>query len=169
MKYKIILLLSIFFLNSSAYTQDSTLFNNNYEKDIIQRRDGIRFITPKNGINKTNPKLGIERDPTFRKCRKIESAEGRSKCFGKILYGHLRNTIEIDRRLDGNPAVELVIRFTISKTGEIKDIKFLKSNDKSGKYERKMISSINQLPRLEPGIKKGKPADIPFTFSMKFG
>ena len=151
---------------SLAFAQDSTLIRNDYEKDTIMRRK-FDFIKPKKGIKAINPDYGVEREPTFKKCKNIDNSEGRRNCFSKIFYGRLKK-IKHDNSLLDKQEVEMLVQFTISKTGEIKDIKFLKSNDESGKYEKRIIEFIENLPHMEPGLKNGEPVNIPFSFPIKF-
>ncbi|WP_222982499.1 energy transducer TonB [Flagellimonas meishanensis] len=168
MKTEYFTLFVITFLSLSAYTQDSTVIKNDYKKDTLRGRHFGNYIKPENGIKATSPDYGIDRDPTFRKCKNIESSEGRRKCFSETFYGHLRKKIRHDTSKLGDEAIEMIVQFTITKTGEIRNIHFIKSDDKSGDYEKEMIRVINKLPPLEPGTKNGSPVDIPFTFPIKF-
>ena len=167
MKTKILIFLSIAFTNCFLYSQDSTVIKNDYEKDTISKRK-FDYVKPKNGIKPINPEYGVEREPTFRKCRNIEDSNDRRDCFSRIFYGRLKRKVKHDDSLLGKQAVEMLVQFTITKTGELKDIKFLKSNDPTGKYEKKIIEFINELPPMEPGLKNGKPVNIPFSFPIKF-
>ena len=167
MKINIVIFLSIAFINSWLYPQDSTLIKNDYEKDTISKRK-FDYIKPKNGIKAINPAFGVEREPTFRKCRNIKNSNERRNCFSRIFYGRLKRKVKHDNSLLGKAPVEMLVQFTITKTGELNDIKFLKSNDSTGKYEKKIIEFINELPPMEPGLKNGKPVNIPFSFPIKF-
>ncbi len=167
MKTLDLILFVMFFSSISIFAQDSTVIKNNYEKDTI-RKSKFNYIKPKNGIKPINPDYGVDREPTFKKCSTIKSSDGRRNCFSKIFYGRLKRKIRHNSSLLDKQPIEMLVQFTISKTGELKDIKFLKSNDTKGKYEKQIIKFIEELPPIEPGLKKGQPVNIPFSFPIKF-
>lgn len=167
MKTLYITLFIVFFPSILIFAQDSTVIKSNYEKDTIRKRK-FDYIEPKNGIKPINPDYGVDREPTFRKRSSIKSSDGRRNCFSKVFYGRLKRKIKHDGSLLDKQPIEMLVQFTISKTGELKDIKFLKSNDTSGKYEKQIIKFIEELPPMEPGLKNGKPVNIPFSFPIKF-
>jgi TonB family protein len=67
-----------------------------------------------------------------------------------------------------NEDAEVIVAFTISKDGLIKDIQVLKEPD-NHVFGRQVVKLLEKCPRWEPGrLANGKAADIRYTLPVKF-
>jgi hypothetical protein len=78
---KLIILILVFNNFGILLAQNMPEIDNSSEKDTLKGTNYKDYIYPKDGITATNPELGIDRDPTFRKCKDFESADKRRRCF----------------------------------------------------------------------------------------
>ena len=60
----------------------------------------------------------------------------------------------------------VVVRFTVSKEGSIKDINVIRSLSPSCDAEAVRVVSI--MPKWVPGMQKGKPVDVIYTLPFSF-
>lgn len=60
----------------------------------------------------------------------------------------------------------VVLRFTISRAGSIKDLKIVRSLHSL--LDKEAIRIVSIMPRWIPGMKDGKPADIEYTLPILF-
>jgi|GEM_PF-4228039 len=61
---------------------------------------------------------------------------------------------------------EVVTKFIVSKTGEIKDVSVVRGVIKS--LDKAAIQLVNKMPKWEPGRQKGEAVDVWFTLPLRF-
>jgi protein TonB len=162
-KLTLLILLSTNFIFSQ---NNSTTENKEYEKDTIIGKK-FDYVKPVDGFITGNDFGVNDREPTFKKCKGKSALDEKRKCFSEIFYNTIQKKIRIKKITKQNKNLDLLVKFTLHKSGKITNIEFLKSNDKSGYFEREVIRIINKLPKFEPGIKDGKLVSVPYSFPIK--
>uniref|UniRef100_UPI0040490549 energy transducer TonB n=1 Tax=Gelidibacter sp. TaxID=2018083 RepID=UPI0040490549 len=162
-KLVLLILLSTNFVLSQS---NSTNKNKEYKKDTVIGKK-FDYVKPVDGFVTSNDFGVNDKEPTFKKCKGELTIADRRKCFSDIFYDNIQNKIRIKKIAKQNEKLDLVVKFTLHKSGKITNIEFLKSNDKSGYFEREVIRIINKLPKFEPGIKDGKLVSVTYSFPIK--
>ena len=88
---------------------------------------------------------------------------GEEDALGKFLAMHL-NPPKADM-IEGSNGV-VYANFTITKSGEIKDIRILKSP--GSEYSEEVIRVIKLMPRWQPGKKYGEVVAVSYTIPVRF-
>ncbi|MDA9057481.1 energy transducer TonB [Flavobacteriaceae bacterium] len=164
MKKLIILILLIPILTLSQNNSQSE--NREHSKDTIIGRK-FDFIKPTDGLITRNDFGGNDREPNFKKCKGKPTLIIRKKCFSETFYNTILKKIRIRKITKQNVNLDLLVKFTMHKSGKIKNIEFLKSNDVSGYFEKEISRIIKKLPKFEPSMKDGKLVSVSYSFPIK--
>lgn len=146
MKYFYIFILSIFLLLCcSSKKAESTILVNNPVNDTItyQNTDTNKVYTV------------VEQMPVF--------PGGESEMM-RFISENLRYPVIPDDKIMEN--LRTVVRFTITKTGEIKDIEPTKPQYKGTILTDSLTQLIKRMPRWTPGKQDGKEVDVYFTIPL---
>ncbi len=107
----------------------------------------------------------IEEVPTFPGCEKLAKSERRS-CFQERMDRHVRRTFrypEIAQEMGIQGRV--YVQFIIDEKGNITNIQ-LRGPDKNLEKEARWI--IEKLPKMIPGIQRGRAVRVPFSYPITF-
>ena len=109
------------------------------------------------------PFATVEEVPVFPGC---ENAENKRTCFNKMMQKHIAKNFRYpqeaqEKGIQGRVAV----MFTISEAGSIENIR-LRGPDSLLENEVERI--IKHLPKMKPGIHKGKAVKVPFSIPVNF-
>ena len=107
----------------------------------------------------------IEDVPVFPGCETIE-VSGRRKCFQEKIQQHIANNFQYppiaqEMGIQGR----VYVQFIIDKDGTIVEIK-TRGPDKNLEIEANRI--ISKLPKMTPGMQRGKPVRVPFSIPITF-
>ena len=61
-----------------------------------------------------------------------------------------------------------MVQFTVSNTGILKDIRFTKSNDIDGEFEKEVIRVLKKMPEIVPAQKNGEFVEASYSFPINF-
>ena len=109
----------------------------------------------------------VEDKPIFPGCEDIENKIKRGKCFERGVLKHIKNNFEypeIAKEMGAEGTVH--ISFTVSKTGKVKNVRVIRSVDKS--LENEGIRLVKSLPKMTPGKQRNKPVKVTFIVPIKF-
>lgn len=161
------LIFLIFIIPILALSQNNSQSENReYAKDTIVGKK-FDYIKPTDGLITRNDFGPNDREPNFKKCNEESNLEVRRKCFSKTFYDTILKKIRIRKITKKKENLDLLVKFTLHKSGKIKNIGFLKSNDTSGYFEKEITRIIKKLPKFEPGMKDGKLVSVPYSFPIK--
>jgi protein TonB len=107
----------------------------------------------------------VEDVPLFPGCETIELS-GRRKCFQEKIQQHIADnfrypSIAQEMGIQGR----VYVQFIIDRDGTITGIR-TRGPDKNLEFEANRI--ISKLPRMTPGMQRGKPVRVPFSIPIIF-
>lgn len=113
------------------------------------------------------PSGNIETVPIYPDCKKELNNKGREKCMGnKIAQFVIKNfNTHIAANLGLTGKQKILVTFKIDKYGNITDIR-PKTKNASLKYE--VLRVISLLPKMKPGIQRGKTVCVPYSLPIIF-
>lgn len=160
---------------SGKYKVD--LFDKNWEQYDASGKV-LHKIKFDNGVNRSGsgqinlfptqvPDGLLERVPIYPGCERLFSNKGWRKCLSTSISQFVASNFSVDvlsdRGLEGRHRIS--VSFKIGKEGEISDIQ---AKAQHPVLEREAIRVINLLPKMQPGIQRGKPVTVPYTFPIVF-
>lgn len=109
----------------------------------------------------------VENKPVFPGCEDQADEKAKYMCFQKSIHKHIAKNFEypeiaMEMEIQGN----VVISFTIAKTGAITDIQILRGVDKSLDQEAQRL--IKLLPKMIPAKQRGRPVPVKYTIPVRF-
>ena len=108
----------------------------------------------------------IENVPVFPGCERGSNMDKR-KCMSAKIAKFVQRKFNTDLAgslgLSGRQRINVV--FKIDKNGDIKGIRAKASHPS---LEQEAIRVINMLPRMKPGIQRGKPVIVPYSLPITF-
>jgi len=107
----------------------------------------------------------IEQVPTFPGCK--GNKEALKKCFNKKMQKHFVRKFDSDlpNELGLSPGKKRIIMlFKIDKNGNISDIK---ARAPHPKLQQEAVRIIKLLPKMTPGMQRGKPVGVKYTLPMR--
>ena len=130
-----------------------------YSQDIIVIDDEI-----KKGESSV-PFAVIEDVPTFPGCEEIEKGKKLS-CFNTKVSEHINTTFKYPSKARRkNIEGRVLVMFVINKEGDITNIE-TKGGDPILQTEALRI--VRLLPKMKPGMQKGKPVNVKYTLPITF-
>jgi bla regulator protein BlaR1 len=128
-------------------------------------------VTPKNSKEKAIDDEvvefnSIEIPPTFPGC---ENTLDKVKCFQDNLHQHIKNHFTYPKEAqDSNIQGKVFVKFIVEKNGAISIVNMKGPNPI---LEKEVKRILEQIPKLKPGIERGKPVrmsmSIPIDFKIK--
>ncbi len=105
--------------------------------------------------------------PTFKGCENIENEKERKICSDKKLFKFIGKNLKYPESALQNDLVgKVIIRFVISKEGEIKNAEILKElGEGTGEEALRVVKS---MPLWTPGKKDGNVVSTSFTLPIRF-
>ena len=109
----------------------------------------------------------VEEMPTFPGCEEVQNENERKRCAEsmmlKFVYGNLKYpALARSERIQGRA----IVSFVISQTGEIKDIKTLRTPSEEIGLEAQRI--IEAMPIWNPGKQRGETVDVKYILPIVF-
>ena len=108
----------------------------------------------------------VDQYPTFENCIDIDDILEKNKCFSKIITEEFKLNLENNNLVLNRTLVDTIkIVLRIDKFGKI-SIEEIKVSDQISDYKDIIVSSfdstVNNLPKLYPAIKRGQVVDVTF-------
>lgn len=145
--------------------RERLLLNSNDKNPIIvnldkQIKDLKKVI---NQGNTTIPFATVDKVPVFPGC---EDAENKRKCFNEKMQKHISKNFNYpqeaqDKGIQGRVSV----MFTIASDGSIQNIR---KRGPDSLLEKEVERIIKRLPKMKPGMHKGKAVNVPFSIPVTF-
>jgi len=116
--------------------------------------------------------LRAEQMPRFPGCEDMDgSNKEKESCSQKALFQYIAGNLKYPSiaRTNGIEGL-VVVRFIVSKTGKITDLKILSDIGAGcGKAALEVVESMNELPdSWTPGKQRGRPVNVQYTLPVKF-
>ncbi len=109
--------------------------------------------------------LGVERAPVFPGCEALTNNKARIDCMtyeiGKIINRRFDKDLAAAIGLNGQQRI--YVTFTISKTGEVVDVKVRAPHPR---LEKEALKVINLIPKMLPGIQSDRNVDVLFSLPI---
>ena len=107
----------------------------------------------------------IEEIPVFPGCEDVERRE-RLKCFNTKMSEHIRENFRYpEKALKREIQGRVYVQFVIDKEGNVVDV------DTRGAdpiLQTEAIRIFSLLPKMKPGIQKGKPVNVRYAMPLNF-
>lgn len=109
----------------------------------------------------------VDRMPCYAECYDLEDFAQRKSCTDKRLLEQIYETLKYpsfarNNGIEGN----VIISFTISKKGQIKDLEILR--DIGGGCGEAVLKSVSMLDEMLPGKHRGVPVNVSYKMPVKF-
>ena len=127
----------------------------------------VIFSQEKKNPTKDVPFSIIEKVPVYPGCTG-EDNEILKKCMSKKIGEHIAKKFKtsIAKKLKLKPGIQRInVQFTINKNGDVVNIHAKASHPK---LEKEAIRVVKSLPRMEPGMQKGKAVGVFYALPIKF-
>ncbi len=108
----------------------------------------------------------IENVPVFPGCESETSQKGKRACFNSMMQKHIRKNFrypEIAQEMGVQGRVSVM--FTIQKDGSIGNVR-MRGPDKN--LEKEAARIIDKLPKMTPGMQRGRAVRVPFSIPITF-
>ncbi len=137
-----------------------------------QRTNGIKSKIHNKEIKNDNFLFsGLEKTPTHKECAHLTDNYERKSCLKKKITEHIskkydakeaENIVRKNKLLENgkDTYVRTFVEFRINKKGKIENVKGTSVNDELTKLGEHVIK---KLPRLDPGVNKGKKISVIYT------
>jgi len=109
----------------------------------------------------------VDRMPCYESCFDDENPITRKRCTDKILMEQIYETLRYPIMAKSNDISGTVVAsFTVTKTGEISDVKILR--DIGGGCGQAVVKALKTLDQMMPGKKEGRPVNVSYKMPVKF-
>lgn len=121
-------------------------------------------------IDEEVPFAVIEDVPVFPGCESVPKNQ-RLKCFEEQMAKHIKKHLSIpEKAIENNIQGRVSVLFVIDKDGSITNVQV--RGPKGGEVlEKEALRVIGKLPKIKPGMQRGKPAKVkysqPITFKLQ--
>jgi len=124
----------------------------------------IRYVLEAGGIkskpNTTSPAQG---DGPFTVVEQMPEFEGGQSALSKYISDNLKYPKDASEKgIQGM----VVVRFIVTKTGDIKDATVIRGISES--QDKEALRVVNSMPKWKPGKQKGVPVDVWYTIPFRF-
>lgn len=109
-----------------------------------------------------------EKVPIFPGCGDLLNNTMRMRCMNKLVNQHIAKKFNTDlaTNLGLSPGVKRIyVQFKIDKSGRVSDIL---TRGPHPELEKEAKRVVNLLPKLEPGLQRGKPVIAPYSLPIVF-
>lgn len=161
------------YYKDGSFNKTWTRFNNKGKKiEKIKFKDAIA-ITTKNEIAIDPTKIPdgvLEKVPIYPGCEDVLGNNGRRQCMSQKISRFVSVKFNADLALSENVSgkQKIIVAFKIDKTGSVIGVKAKAFNNV---LQEEAIRVIKLLPKLTPGVQRGKkvivPYSLPITFQVK--
>ena len=128
--------------------------------------ENIKEVPEEEDVEKDIPFAIIENAPVFPGCKGSKAAK--KKCFDKKMTELIKKNFNasLAQELGLSPGIKKIfIQFTISKTGDITNIK-IRAPHKS--LEKEALRVIKLVPKMTPGMQRDKPVNVRYVQPIIF-
>lgn len=138
--------------------------------DELKYKKG-KLIKSKNGISKEIkiPDGMIEHVPIYPECEKVFGNKARKKCMSVKITEFVNKNYNTDIAkkygVPGNQRIKIYVIFKIDKKGGVVDVK---ARSPHPKFTEEAVRVVKMLPKMKPGIQRGKPVVVPFALPIVF-
>ena len=141
--------------------------NMSKELNVNKSIDALKNELSKEEVRKALKFTTVDKIPTFKFCEKANKGE-ESDCFNNEMMKHISKhfsypTEAVRRNIEG----DIWVRFIISKSGYVKNIKTL-GPDGAEMLNDEAKRVVSLLPRFESATKKGERASVKYGFPINF-
>lgn len=124
------------------------------------------IVAPEIPEESNEPLIFVEHMPSFGDCQ-LESPAERKSCSDKALLTYLSRNIKYPTLArEANIKGNVVIRFVIDKSGDVRDIELIR--DIGGGCGAEAQKVITNMPSWSPGKQNGRPVNVYYTLPIKF-
>jgi TonB family protein len=125
-------------------------------------------VTSNDSVNKNIeniPFAVIEQIPIFPECEKTERSEQLS-CFNTKISEHIVKHFRYPKyALNNNIQGRVLVQFIINKEGKVEKIT---TRGPHPLLEEEAFRIISRLPKMKPGMQKGKPVKVKYAIPITF-
>ncbi|WBX73465.1 energy transducer TonB [Tenacibaculum pacificus] len=153
--------------SNEKQTTDLVAANISKEININKNIEDLKNKLSKEEVKKALKFTAVDRIPVFDACQKVKKGE-ESDCFNNEMMKHISKHFSYpSEALIQNIEGEVWVRFIISKSGYVKNIKTLGPDDSEVlNNEAKRVVSL--LPRFQSAKKQGKHTSVKYGFPINF-
>ncbi|MDC6367117.1 MULTISPECIES: energy transducer TonB [Flavobacteriaceae] len=135
-----------------------------YVEDAIVRVDDVEVEEVEEEV--IVPFAIIEHVPVFPGCEIYESQAERKKCFNEKVQEHVRNNFKYpSAALEMGVSGKVFVQFVIDSKGRVTEIK---KRGPDRLLEDEAVRIISVLPKVKPGIQRGKPVKVKYSIPIHF-
>ena len=139
--------------------------NKDFTWEYVNKEIGVDEFVILEGDISDVPYAIIEDVPLFPGCETVEVSE-RRKCFQDKIQLHIANNFRYPKiAQEMGIQGRVYVKFIIDRDGTIVEI-ITRGPDKNLEMEANRI--ISKLPRMTPGMQRGKPVRVPFSIPITF-
>jgi protein TonB len=109
----------------------------------------------------------IENVPVFPGCESMKNNNERKKCMSEKIDKFIQKKFNTDLAQDlGLEGVQRIsVQFKVDKTGNIVGVR---ARAPHPKLEKEAVRVVSSLPKMKPGMQRGKAVTVPYGFPIKF-
>ena len=137
-----------------------------YNDSISNSDDDVPVLNVITGNKVEIPISVIENVPIFPGCDKGNNTE-RRMCMSRKIQKFVKKEFNTDLAgellLSGTQRISVI--FKIDKNGNVVDVR---ARARHPRLEKEAVRVINMLPKMEPGIHKGKAVVVPYSLPIQF-
>lgn len=126
------------------------------------------IVTSNDSVNKNTENIPfaiIEQIPLFPECEKTERSEQLS-CFNNKISEHIVKHFRYPKyALNNNIQGRVLVQFIINKEGKVEKIT---TRGPHPLLEEEAFRIISRLPKMKPGMQKGKPVKVKYAIPINF-
>ena len=113
------------------------------------------------------PFSSIETVPAYPGCDLISNNETIKDCTSSLISQFVNSTFNTKavEKFAKKGSNKIYVKFTISKTGNIEDIKARAASPELAEEAKRVVA---QLPKMQPGIQDGKPVNVLYSLPIIF-
>lgn len=109
----------------------------------------------------------VEQIPLFPGCENVPKEE-QMNCFNAELQKHIKKNFRYpDRAIQDNLQGRVSVQFIIEKDGSI-TVTNVRGPKGGELLEKEGVRNINKLPKLKPGMQRGKPVKVRYAVPINF-
>lgn len=110
----------------------------------------------------------LEKSPVYPGCDGNITSEELKKCFTKSVSQHVNknfNVKKVTKEVNSTEVQKVWVSFKIDNKGDIVGIK---ARAQHPSLEKEAERVINSLPKMKPGMHKGKAVTVPYSLPIQF-
>ncbi|MFS4416192.1 energy transducer TonB [Maribacter sp. 2307ULW6-5] len=144
-------------IESTESTQETMI------SDVVQA-DDVDFIEEEEDISV--PFAIIENVPVFPGCEDLATEEEKKACFNKSIQQHVRDNFQYPKTaIELGISGKVFVSFVVQSDGTVGNIRY-RGPDRILEEEGARIIAL--LPKMKPGIQRGRPVKVPYSIPINF-